>query len=354
VIKEYASLVRDGVLGPVTDKQARYLNVVDDRADDLNTMVDDMLDVSKLESGMMGLYRRQCRVEDVVAHVRPALDRKALVKGVRLEYSLEDSSGAPPAASLPDVYCDPDKAGRVLVNLVVNAIKFCGEPGHVRVSAERSAAGRDIVIRVSDNGPGISQHDIERLFRRFRQLGTQARGSTKGFGLGLSIAKELVDLNFGEIHVESTRGSGSTFSFTLPVADAMEVLRRYLSRLAQAHHGSHVVSLIHAAVDGPADAVPDHLANDVDAFLNYLLRRTDLLIRCDARSWLLALPAPSIELDKFYTRARKTLGETNRNRLRGPLPEFSLTTMGTWRVAEQRDEVLGRAASLLSGELIHA
>jgi signal transduction histidine kinase len=130
VIKEYVSLIREGIVGPVSDEQSKMLHVVEDRADDLNTMVDDMLDVSKLESGLLGVYRQECDIAQVLRHVRPALERKAVVKGVELQWDIEPG--------LPSIYCDPEKAGRVLINLSINAIKFCGQPGHVRISCARS------------------------------------------------------------------------------------------------------------------------------------------------------------------------------------------------------------------------
>jgi signal transduction histidine kinase len=184
VIKEYVSLIKDGIVGEVSEEQRKMLAVVEDRADDLNTMVDDMLDVSKLEAGMLGVYRKRCQAIDILARVRPALERKALTKGVRLESDIE--------ANLPPLYCDAEKAGRVLVNLAVNAIKFCGQPGRVRIVCRKTRDASGVEFDVSDNGPGISPENQRQLFQRFKQLSETVRSSTKGFGLGLSIAKELV------------------------------------------------------------------------------------------------------------------------------------------------------------------
>ncbi|MEO1619243.1 MAG: histidine kinase dimerization/phospho-acceptor domain-containing protein, partial [Planctomycetota bacterium] len=115
VIMEYASLLADGVAGSVTEEQSSLLGIIDDRAADLNTMVDDMLDVSKLESGMLGAARCRAEVGEIVSRVLPALQRKSQIREVTLQVDIPEDT--------PAVYCDSEKTGRVLINLVVNAIK---------------------------------------------------------------------------------------------------------------------------------------------------------------------------------------------------------------------------------------
>ena len=343
VIKEYVSLLREGIVGEIDEEQARMLDIVADRADDLNNMVDDMLDVSKLEAGMLSVCRRRTCIADVVRHVRPGLERKADVESVILDFAIPDS--------LPEVYCDAEKVGRIIVNLAVNGLKFCGRPGVVSVWAKQDPDAHDVVLGVTDNGPGIDEEGLTQIFHRFRQVGPQARGSTKGFGLGLGIAKELVDLNFGEMRVESELGKGSTFSFTLPVCDPNEVMRRHLKRLSQRDDGSVTVSLVSVEIGG--DVRPE-LAEDTDAFLNYLLRSSDLLFRIERRQWLIALSAGKDSTHEFFARAEKTMEEANRNRPRGPLPKIVFHTEGTWRASSQSREIMSRMEDLFRlSEAIH-
>jgi signal transduction histidine kinase len=134
VITEYVSLLQEGVVGEVEldVEQQRFLGVVADRADDLNTMVDDMLDVSKLQAGLLSTWRKNGNLTDILRHLRPALESKAQIKDVQLEFRI--------APDLPAIYCDGEKLGRVLINLVVNAIKFCGNPGHVPTTRRRGLA----------------------------------------------------------------------------------------------------------------------------------------------------------------------------------------------------------------------
>ncbi len=172
VIKEYSALLREGVVGDVNDQQGNMLDILGDRADDLNTMVDDMLDISKLEAGMLCTWRKNCRLSEILEHVRPNLERKALIKEVVLEVCI--------APDLPAVYCDAEKIGRVIVNLCVNAIKFCGRPGRVSLWAKADDSSQDVVVGVTDNGPGINPNDVAVIFKRFKQLRTNPARQHEG------------------------------------------------------------------------------------------------------------------------------------------------------------------------------
>lgn len=319
VIIEYVSIVRDGLMGELNEKQQRMLDVAVDRSDDLNNMVNDMLDVSRLGAGILGICRSSCRMEDIVDHVRVNLERKAAIKGVTI--------GIEFAPGLPAVYCDPEKVGRVLINLAVNAIKFSVPGSHVRVAVNHDHLAQEVVTSISDSGPGIDPQRLGELFKRFKQLGTESQASTKGFGLGLNIAKELVALNFGEIRVESQVGVGSTFSFTVPVDDPIEVTRRYLGQAK----GVTELSLLEAEID-PSIALD--VAEDVDAFLNRLLRGHDIIFRAAERRWVLLLSASSSEVELFLQRGYKMLQSTNRNRPHEPLPVFTAKRIGTWQIPQ--------------------
>ncbi len=347
VIKEYVSLVREGLVGEVNGEQERLLNVAEDRADDLNIMVDDMLDVSKLEAGMLGAWRRVCPVEDIFEHVRASLERKAEVRKVRLDWEID--------SDIPHVYCDAEKAGRVVTNLAINAIKFCGEAGIVRIGARTDLVAREVTISITDNGPGIDEEALATIFRRFEQLTNNVRGSTKGFGLGLNIAKELVELNFGQLSVQSQLKKGSTFSFTIPIADPLEVTRRYLQRIERVERvedGTSSVSIIEATVGELVDA---SLADDIDAFLNCCLRKNDLLFRVGDRRWVIALPEPNCEVEKYFDRVEGEWESANRNRPFGPLPDVDMSSQGSWRVAIHQDRVLDCVRALVqTEELSHA
>ena len=338
VITEYVSLLQEGIVGEVEldAEQKRFLGILADRADDLNTMVDDMLDVSKLQVGLLSTWRRNCHLTDILRHLRPALESKAAIKNVQLEFQID--------AGLPAIYCDGEKLGRVLINLVVNAIKFCGDPGSVRVSATENPAGGEVVIAISDNGPGISRENQEAIFGRFQQLEARVRNAQKGFGLGLSIAKELVDLNLGKMALESELGQGSTFSFTVPVADPVEVTRRYLRRLATTAVAESELAILEVTI--PAD-LPAAAADEADAFLNYALRPEDLLFRCQTHRWLFLVPLVGLDVSQYATRVNKMLADSNRNRPGHLLPDLAMDDVGQWRLTDQ-PSLLGCLEQLLS------
>lgn len=318
VIREYASLMRDGVGGEVSPQYCRFLDIITDRTDDLATMVDDMLDVSRLEAGLLGFCRKPYRLVEIVDRIRPSLLRKGEVKRVDLQIDIDDN--------LPEVFCDAEKVGRVIINLAVNAIKFTGESGCVRVWAVPCPERREVHVGVTDNGPGIEPSQLSTIFERFKQVDRPTRGTAKGFGLGLSIAKELVDLSFGAIEAESEPGRGSTFRFSLPMVAPEEILRRYLNYLKRLEDAPRDVSLVAIA---PESNSPDEDRREVEALLDYLLRRNDLMYPLDDGRLLLVLAADGDGLSAFLCRARQTLKEANRNRPYGPLPQFTFQLIGT-------------------------
>jgi signal transduction histidine kinase len=341
VIKEYGSLLRDGLLGEVNDEQRHFLDVLNDRSDDLNRMVDDMLDISKLGAGILGICRCNCQLRDILRRLQPGLERKALLKRIDFRVDVDKD--------LAFVYADPEKVGRVITNLVVNAFKFCGEPGVVRLSASQPAPGKQVRISVSDNGVGIRPEDMRKLFRRFKQVGSKGRAGAKGFGLGLNIARELVDLNFGTMQVSSEVGLGSVFSFTLPPAEPRHVIRRYLRALERQRHRPPQICLLAASI--AADSPPPAL-DEVGDFLSGVLRRDDLLFRVEA-GWQIVLACAQAEIEKFVGRAQCALEAANRNRPLGDLPPIVFEQQGCWSFPGQMTAFLRKFDQSHRAEAVH-
>lgn len=326
VIKDYVAIIREGMVGDINPQQQSMLDKVGVRADDLNNMVDDLLDASKLESGLLNVLRRRVSVPQMIDRASSMLRQRAEVRGVLLHVDLPDE--------LPDVYCDSDKVCRIISNLAVNAIKFAGDPGRVRLWADHDPLQQHVVIGVSDNGAGIEPAELEKIFERFRQLDGDVKTASKGFGLGLNIARQLCRLNFGEIGVESEPGQGSTFSFTIPLHDPAEVLRRSIGDDRQRKEKSVAMSI------QPVEDVSESEANELDNFLNCLLRGDDLLFRVDTDRWLLIANSHQHEEHCWYDRAMKELAKTNRNRPLGPLPEFKPNVLCHWTCKDTVESVL--------------
>jgi len=342
VIKEYASLVRDGVLGQVNDEQEEFLDVIGNRVEDLVLMVDDMLDTSRFGAGMLQVRRKPCRIEDIIEHIQPNLDRRAVIKKLQLEIGIEQQ--------LPEIYCDAEKIGRTIINLAVNALKFAPEGGQVRLWVRGEAHDGQVVVGVSDNGPGISPENQRLIFERFKQVNGEVQQSTKGFGLGLNIAKELVHANFGQITIESEVGQGSTFSFTVPTAEPMNVIGRYLGWLEQAQTPVPV-SMIWVRTQGLADP---GIVKEIDGFLQTLARPKDLVFTPAAGAWLLVTQCEQAELHQLIQRYEETRDQTNRNRPNGQLPTILYEKLGTWSVPEEGGSFLERfKTTLIPGEVAY-
>ncbi|MGE5299407.1 MAG: sensor histidine kinase, partial [Acidobacteriota bacterium] len=211
----YTELLADGIDGPVNEEQAKSLRKVESNARHLLQLINDILDMSKIESGKIELDVRELHlknvVESVTATLEPSIAKKRLA--LRLDF----------AKSLPHVYADEDKIRQVLMNLLSNAIKFTNR-GVITISAKPSERGIKpgemplfVELCVEDTGIGIRKEDIHKLFDKFSQLDISTIRQYEGTGLGLSIARGLVVLHKGVIWAMSKYGVGSRFCFTLPV-----------------------------------------------------------------------------------------------------------------------------------------
>lgn len=208
-IKSTVDLVLSGAPGPLTEDQSKFLQKTKNNVDRLNRLINDILDLTKLESGKTELQisfhnLAQLIAEDVDNHAEAAA-----AKGLTLTTNISDN--------LPAIPMAVDKIHQVLNNLLSNAIKFT-EQGGVMVVCTNNVERNYVEVRVADTGPGISVEDKDKLFQKFQQLG-EPHQHTGGTGLGLAICKEIVDRHGGKIWVESQVGEGSCFCFLLPIEE---------------------------------------------------------------------------------------------------------------------------------------
>jgi PAS domain S-box-containing protein len=209
-IKGFTDLLLDGDAGEVNEEQEEYLQIVRQNVDRLVSLINDLLDISRIESGRIKLsldaIDMGAIIQSVVATLRPLIQGK------------DQSITVEVAPDLPQARGDHDRILQVVTNLVSNAYKYTPARGAIRVEASRA----DDLVRVAvrDTGIGIPEEDIPKLFTRFFRVDSSLTREIGGTGLGLSIVKSIVELHGGTVSVESTPGSGSTFSFTLPAAPA--------------------------------------------------------------------------------------------------------------------------------------
>ena len=334
VIKDYVSIIREGIAGDINEEQQAMLDKVNVRADDLNHMVDDLLDVSKLEAGLLGAWRRNVTIYSIVERIESMLRQRAQVRRIELTIECEPD--------LPEVYCDADMVARIITNLAVNAIKFSQEGTSVRLWVQADPTEYQVVVGITDTGPGIDDESLGKIFERFSQLENHSSSNIKGFGLGLNIAYQLCRINLGELSVQSSVGRGSTFSFTIPIAYPTEVLRRWLKSLSRP---VDALQMIEINVDSDAAQAT---ADDFDSFLNCLLRKNDLLFRVQPTRWLLLMAAPSSESDRWHQRAQEEFRKHNPNRPMGPLPNYRAEVRGAWNRGAKDETVIAQFNDLLN------
>jgi signal transduction histidine kinase len=202
----YTELMLDQIYGEVPDKMRGVLDRVQSNGRHLLGLINDVLDLSKIEAGQLTLTLANYSLEDVVHGVVTAVESLATEKQLALKLDVP--------RNLPAGRGDERRIAQVLLNLVGNAIKFT-EKGEVAIAASASNGSFNIAVR--DTGPGISPADQVKIFEEFHQADNSATKTKGGTGLGLSIAKRIVEMHGGRIWVESTLGSGATFSVSLPV-----------------------------------------------------------------------------------------------------------------------------------------
>jgi signal transduction histidine kinase/HAMP domain-containing protein len=202
----YTELILDKIYGDVPENIQEVLERVEKNGRHLLGLINDVLDLSKIEAGQLVLSLDDYSMKEVVHTVFTAVESLAAEKNLELKVSVS-----------PEVthgMGDQQRISQVFLNLVGNAIKFT-EAGEVRIEAR--ASNDTFVVSVSDTGPGLSEADQQRIFEEFHQVDGSSTRKKGGTGLGLSIAKRIVEMHGGRIWVESTVGKGSTFWFTLPV-----------------------------------------------------------------------------------------------------------------------------------------
>ncbi len=206
-IKASVDNMLDGLTGPLNEKQIRYLTRVKSNTDRLARLINDLLDLSRIEAGRIDLKPTYLALVPLAKEVTESLSTVAREKLISLEVASQDSSVT--------AWADRDKVAQVLMNLIGNAVRFTPAGGKVTVAVE-SNGDEWVQISVADTGPGIPPEEANKIFDKFYQVDQVDKQKTKGTGLGLAISKGLVEMHGGKIWVESETGKGSNFSFTLP------------------------------------------------------------------------------------------------------------------------------------------
>lgn len=207
IIQQNLSLLTQGIAGSLSDDQKRFISSSQDNLSRLSRLINDLLDMAAIEAGKLKLRLTKVNINESVSCVVDFISRWAKAKALSIDVKL-----------LPfkiEIEIDKDRIEQVITNLLSNAIKFTPEEGKISVSVKEEGPFA-ICVSVKDTGIGIESKDIDRIFNKFEQVAASSHSGFGGTGLGLPIAKEIIQLHGGKLWVESAPGEGSRFSFTLP------------------------------------------------------------------------------------------------------------------------------------------
>jgi len=204
----FSEFLVDERAGPVNTKQKEYLNDVLNSGRHLLQLINDVLDLSKIEAGRMDVFPEALTLSKIIDEVCSTIDPLARKKEISITHSI---SSVPESISL-----DQQKLRQVLYNLLSNAVKFTNDGGRVEIIVNADD-GHRLQLQVKDTGIGIKPEDFNKLFIEFQQLGSGPERHHQGTGLGLALTKKIVELQNGSIGVESTVGEGSVFTVVLPI-----------------------------------------------------------------------------------------------------------------------------------------
>jgi signal transduction histidine kinase len=212
-IRGYVDVLLMGAAGALNENQTHFLNIVKNNTERLNILVNDLLDVSRIESGKVTLSPQAIDLHEVAEDMMGDILRRSQEENKPVAMSLD----AP--KRLPRVYGDVERVRQIFGNLMDNAYHYTPENGTIIVQIHQLNGGHEVQVDIKDNGVGIALEDQDRVFERFYRGENPLVLATPGTGLGLSIVKQIVEMHKGRIWMKSTGilGEGSTFSFTLPV-----------------------------------------------------------------------------------------------------------------------------------------
>jgi PAS domain S-box-containing protein len=249
-MKQFSTILQDGLAGALNEKQLKYQQLVMKNIEQLQAMINDLLEVTRLENGKLVIKPDSISVSEVVTDAINMVLGSAQAKGVALSSDI--------SPSMPAAYTDPIRLRQILLILIDNALRFTPSGGEIKIRARLSEPdAKFVLLEVSDTGCGIPPKDVNRIFERLYQV-KPARSSRMGLGLGLFICEGLVVRQGGQIWVESKVNEGTTFSFTLPVFSVSTLIAPLL---VNDKWPAKTVSLVEVQV-WPREARPSHQARE--------------------------------------------------------------------------------------------
>lgn len=210
-IKGFVSIIMAGKAGIVSPKQEHYLRIAQQQTENLSRIIEDLLDLSSIESGALKIRLRPLNIKSIVVNTVENFEERLKDRGLEVKTAIENG--------LPPVVGDPDRLIQVLTNLLENAIKFTESGGLITINSQ--IVNEKCEIEVTDTGIGIPPEELDQIFSKFYQVDSSSRRRKGGTGLGLTITRQLVEAMGGHIKAVSIEGKGSTFTFSLPLFEKL-------------------------------------------------------------------------------------------------------------------------------------
>jgi two-component sensor histidine kinase/GGDEF domain-containing protein len=286
-INNVVQLMLQGRTGEINENQKKFLSIAERNINRLTSILNSLLDLSRIESGKIGLKFEELDLRGSIEFILSSLKPQTDGKSIQLKMEI--------AEGLPSVYGDREKVEQILTNLVGNAIKFTPEGGEISVSAKPYEDQENMVaISIRDSGIGIPKDELEKIFDKFHQVEDALRRSVTGTGLGLAITKGLVEAHYGKIWVQSELGKGSTFTFTMPMSkgERRDIHFRFIldREFRRAQKNSSPLTLFLIEVMDEKTGVKDALLDPLQEKLKQCLwRNSDIILRREHEKILAAL-----------------------------------------------------------------
>lgn len=248
-IKNSLNIILSGKSGALSENMSKFLNMASRNVNRLSGIINDLLDLSKIEAGKMEFRFNSLSIKTPIEHVMATFADMASEKNISVDMKVADN--------LPDVYIDLDRIEQVVSNLLANAIKFTDDGGKITISANVKN-DRFIKVTVKDTGIGIKMEDLPKVFDKFQQIESALVRKVGGTGLGLPIAKQLVEAHKGSIWLKSEEGEGSSFFFTIPIAKDENIFNLELENAIQSAKYTHSnLALIQLKQEGGQEFVKE-------------------------------------------------------------------------------------------------
>ena len=265
-VKESISLVLDGIAGPVTDDQKKFLSMAKNNIDRLASVVIDVLDFSKLDSGRITMHKKKTNINVLIKDIYESYRGFVEKRDLTFELSLSDKIVA--------TWFDPKRIDQAIRNLLSNAVKFNKDKGKVMISsAKELIEGKEVIkVIVEDTGVGIPKEDISKLFKQFSPLDTTMTRDYKGVGIGLAICKRILGYHAGDIWIESKKGIGTKAIFTLPIYKRDSEFNFLLDEaIERAMYADLELSLILFKIKNSKDDTEENLS-DIEKIMKSIVR----------------------------------------------------------------------------------